>query len=580
MSATDIMPFISVVPSVRTIPGIDEFDYRIEPDADVRVGDVILVPFRSRELPAMIVAKKPMSVFADRIRDLTNPPVLLRGGPEAAELLGRSARHAFVSRPTVLNSWLRDVPKRGRSGRVPPVVQSSLGGTLERRYLIDRWHGPRGIIDEVKKRPGKRLILTPWQDWANALGKELDAPVLHAGASTTTAWKAVQDFTAAGDGILVSTRVGAWLCLFADVVILDEPENDDFKQDELSPRLDARWVVAEAASLRPGLSVIAIGTTPRLGTNVPSWGDVPDITLTLTLEPFHGRGKSAVEGISPAALERIAAARSAGRNVVVLHPVRGERARIVCADCAWQATCPSCGFPVSLSTGSTALCRRCGKKSDPPAQCPSCGGSDLSRSRAGTDRLLRQLDASVTVTNLAGFAVLDLPTHAFVVVTDVSLVGGAVEDIRRRERLLISFRRIAAKTAAAQGELYALGPEDVLTDAREWLASAGVAKTWEAEAIDRKTFGYPPATKLAKILVTGTESDASRTMDELRNRVPPGLELRGPFPIEYRSTSRGRRFVLHAVATGTGSKERDLRNLLEPLAGRAIIDLDPVAFFA
>lgn len=574
------MPYVSIVPSIRTIPGVDQFDYRIADDADVRIGDVIVVPFRKREIPAMVVEKMGSSPYADRARSLDEIRLLLRGGPEAADLLARSARRAFVSRPTVLASWLREVPKRGRTGRIPPTVQSTFGGALERRYLVNRWHGPHGVLDEARKRSGKRLILTPWQDWAVALGKNLDVPVLHAGIASTSAWNIIRDFSYARDGIVVATRIGAWLGLFADAVIVDEPENDDYKQDELTPRLDARWTVAETASLRPGLSVITVGTTPRLGTNVASWRDVPDIVLPLTLEPFHARGRSDIEGISSAALDRIASARTEGRPVVILHPVRGERARITCRDCGWQAACPSCGFPVSLA-GTAALCRRCGKKSVPPERCPSCGGSDFSRSRAGADRLLRQLGGSVPVMDTATFSSIELPKNALVVLTDLSLIGGAVEDIRRRERLLISFRRIAAKIASAQGELHALGPEETLEEARAWLSADGVAKTWEAEKNDRKTFGYPPAVWLAKLLIAGTESAAETVSKDLANRMPSGLTLRGPFPVAFRPSSRGPRFVLHLVSTGNGpTSESELRNLLEPLVGRAMIDLDPIAFFA
>jgi hypothetical protein len=57
-------------------------------------------------------------------------------------------------------------------------------------------------------------------------------------------------------------RVSAWLSVFADAVIIDEPENDDYKQDELTPRLDARWIVSETAQLAPHLSTIQASTTP------------------------------------------------------------------------------------------------------------------------------------------------------------------------------------------------------------------------------------------------------------------------------------------------------------------------------
>ena len=575
------MPFVTVAPSIRTIPGVEEFDYRIEKDADIRVGDVLIVPFRKQEIPAIVISFSEKSAYADRARSLDAPEILLRGGKEAVELLVRSAKRVFVSRPTILQSWLREVPKRGRRGQAPLTIQSTLGGKLERRYLTDRWDGPRGLLTEAKKRAGRTLILTPWQDWANHLGTTLEVPVLHAGTTPTDAWNAIRAFAGSSSGIVVATRMGAWLSLFADTVLLDEPENDDYKQDEQSPRLDARWIVAEASALRPGLDIIAFGTTPRFGSNV-DWKEVPDLNLPLTLEPFQGRSHSEIDGLSATALTKIDEALAANRPVIILHPVRGERARITCRDCGWQAICPACDFPVSL-VGASALCRRCGKKSSPPDECPSCGGFDFSRSRSGTDRIARQIQTDskreVPIVDVTSFYGMNLPDRVLVVLTDLALIGGAVEDIRRRERLVIATRRIAAKIASVNGELFASGSDEGIDEAQNWLTADGVAKTWESEKADRRSFGYPPMVWMAKILVDGTEQKASALLSSIQDRLPSGMELRGPFPVPFRAKSRKMRYVIHLVAKGSVT-EKALRLLLEPLVGRAIIDLDPIAFFA
>jgi primosomal protein N' len=447
--------------------------------------------------------------------------------------------------------------------------------------LIDRWHDPRGLIEDAKKHKGRVLILTPWQAWADTLGKELDAPVLHAGITPTAAWNGIRAFAGGTDGIIVATRIGAWLSLFADRILLDEPENDDYKQDELSPRLDARWIVAETTALRSGLTLTAFGTTPRLGTIVDDWTTVPDINLPLSVESHRGHGKSDVDGLSTAALTKIEEAINGERSVVVLHPVRGERARITCHDCGWQAICPSCSFPVSLM-GGMALCRRCGKKSNPPDTCPSCGGFDFSRGRAGTDRVHRQLEnisKEITIVDTTTFYEMDLPAKSLVVVTDLSLIGGAVEDIRRRERLLLATRRIAAKVASVGGELHVSGSDEAIEEAQSWLTAEGVHRTWDAERSDRKTFGYPPIAWMAKVLVTGSDTEAQSIYKELQSKLPEGITLRGPFPVPFRAKSRAARQVIHVVLTGA-TTESALRKLLEPLARRAIIDLDPIAFFA
>ncbi|MCI0479672.1 hypothetical protein L0Y59_03950, partial [Candidatus Uhrbacteria bacterium] len=95
--------YVTVVPAIRTPLGVDAFDYRADDGADLRVGDVIRVPFRKQDVPALIVKTSSNSAFADKTLDIGVPAHLLRLPPGIVRLLEVSARHVFVSRPTVLH---------------------------------------------------------------------------------------------------------------------------------------------------------------------------------------------------------------------------------------------------------------------------------------------------------------------------------------------------------------------------------------------------------------------------------------------------------------------------------------------
>lgn len=576
------MPYITVVPAIRTIPGVEEFDYAIFSDAAVNIGDLIRVPFRKRELPALVIKKSESSPVASKTIQLGNPKILLHLDPSIVHVVTQAARHSFNSLPTVFASWIKHVPKRiPESSPGAPPSQRRMAESAS-HFLINRWQGEDGIVSVVKKSTGKILILTAWQEQANQLGEILLANVLHADIPMQTAWRSIQGFVDGTYPILVTTRSGAWLATQADVVCIDEPENDDFKQDELSPRLDARWIVDCASRHRFDLSVHAFSTTPRFDQNADSLMRIPDIPLELSCEPWQKGAKSSISSVSGSAIQLMTEALNDGKQAIILHPIRGERARIVCRDCHWTAPCPSCGFGLSL-TPPMALCRRCGKKTPPPHACAVCGGYDLSASRPGADRLKRELDEffpqqPIQLVDATQFQHLHLPPKCFVICTDIGLLAGAVEDIRRKERFIITWRRLAGKIAQAGGSCIIQGPPDLVDECRELLTPQGVKRAWERELADRRSFGYPPAVQLIKILVDGEESIATGLSEDLRHHFLAPFELRGPFPVEYRAATRDARWVIHLVCRQPIDEETLIKQL-DPWKKRAIIDLEPLGFF-
>lgn len=589
------MPYITVVPAIRTIPGVEEFDYAIDDASDIQVGDVLLVPFRKQQLAALVIERKSESAFAARAIKLDSPVALLRLGSAAPQMLNATAQRTFTSLPTIFASWIRNVPKRieslnpNKATLLLPTgnnnVASGLSAVPQREtlYAVRRWHDPARLLSVAKERTGKTLILTPWQHRADLLAKTLGVPVLHADIADGAAWKAVRDFSSSPSSVLVASRIGAWLGCVADTILVDEPENDDFKQDELSPRIDARWLVEKCAEVRPELSVISFATTPRLSSVNDEWTKAPTIELDLQTEVKQRRGSSSVESLTAAAYNEILHSVETRTPVTIIHPVVGDRARVACRDCGWTASCVSCGFSLT-NIGSQGLCRKCGRKQPLPSECPSCGGLDLSRSSAGRDRLAEQCHSAfgtelVRVITLADLQTTALPRNGLVVITDLSLIGGVIEDTRRRERLLISWRRLAGVFASSGSRVVVQGSEEALTDARAWLTTEGVITTWKKEFAERKLFAFPPALRMAKILIDGNEKAAQALFKELESVTPGGWRLNGPFPVLFRAKTRKERWVVQLV-TAAGVTDDALLTLLNPFKSRAIIDLDPIAFFA
>jgi hypothetical protein len=201
--------------------------------------------------------------------------------------------------------------------------------------------------------------------------------------------------------------------------------------------------------------------------------------------------------------------------------------------------------------------------------------------RAGRDRMAedvrKRFGDRIRVVDLPGWNAMEPERGSLIIVTDLSLIGGAMEDIRRRERLIIAFRRFAADILAIEGEIVVQGAEDLLDEARAWLTKEGVDKAWNDECRERLAFSYPPARPLVKLIHQGPEADAPAFTARIRTATPESWHVRGPFPVAFRPKASGPRSVIHVIPA-FGTAESALQEALEPFAREAIIDLDPIAF--
>ena len=583
------MFYISVVPAIRTPFGVDIFDYRVDDASDIWPGDLIRVPFRRRSLPALVVERAEHSKYAGKILGLNNVQSLVRFPARLVQLLNAAAARTFCSQATVLQAWLRKVPVHAAtsSGRdyLAPTKGGHTGPPLQTKfdlteYVVDR---RARILEHARQASGRTLIITPWQYRADELAHALNASVIHAGIALGRAWQDWTQFVLNENSVLVATRLGAWLAHAADTVILDEPENDDHKQDELAPRLDARWLINSTKKLNPNLAVIKISTTPALiETPRISTINIPDISVPQSAIPFEPGSYSAINEINALTESKLQDAVETGQPIVILHPIKGERARSVCRDCGWKAECAFCGFPLS-QLDTQAQCGRCGRKSGLPAACPACGNADLGKSRTGKSKLACQISeqfpqAKITILDLTEWREYELEKNSLVVVTDLGLIGGYAEDIRRRERLIMAWRRLAAQIAATASELVIQGQAPLLDEARAWLTAEGIKTAWQKEWADRQVFNYPPASQRIKILVDGTEAKAEGIKQRLEQAADGRYSIQGPFKVLFRSSTRRPRWVIHLLPAAT-AKFSAIRTILQPLAKDTIIDLDPIAFF-
>jgi primosomal protein N' (replication factor Y) (superfamily II helicase) len=211
--------------------------------------------------------------------------------------------------------------------------------------------------------------------------------------------------------------VGPRSAVFAPVpdlglVVVDEEHDASYKH-EGDPRYDARTVAARRAQ-QAGAVLVAGSATPR----PESVRRLERLTLA---ERIDGRPlppvrvldmRDAAHALHPETAEALHGVRRAGEKAIVLLNRRGWANFLSCRNCGRVWECPHCDVALVLhrSAGEVA-CHHCGHRERTPTRCPDCGSPGVARHGAGTERLHRELDATLATEDFRVFR-LDSDTAA------------------------------------------------------------------------------------------------------------------------------------------------------------------------
>jgi primosomal protein N' (replication factor Y) len=307
--------------------------------------------------------------------------------------------------------------------------------------------------------------------------------------------------------------------------------------------------------------------------------------------------------LTPALREAIGAALGAGTSVLLVLNRLGYGRALGCAECGAVRRCPRCRVAVTYHLrGRLLVCRLCGGREPAASQCGRCRGRRLQPLGWGTERLEAEARAAFPGARVARYdSTLSAPRAAavreavrggvvrLVVGTSMAVrlcaeapVGLAalaladttlqVPDFRAAERTFQLAWHLAEGVAPG-GSLWL---QSFYPDHRALAAVAEGAREgfYEPEWAERQELGYPPARRMARLVVAGVEA-AHLTGDLAERCRAAGVEVLGP------SELAGRRLQL--LLQGGDELPGDVARILEPLRGRRrlrgarlVVDVDPV----
>jgi len=440
------------------------------------------------------------------------------------------------------------------------------------------------------------------------------------------------------------------------LAVIDEEQDESFKQDGQAPFYHAREVALERAS-RHGAMVVLGSATPSIeACSAAERGEMELILLqervcrstdrppVRILERPPGEARCLSEEL----LEALKACMARREQAILLVNRRGYSNFIMCRQCAWVCRCPSCGVAyvhheagqkqrkgrkeeeqnlfetddhASGSAGGVMICHHCGGTRELPETCGRCGNRSLRLAGVGTQKVVSELRSrlpglrvlrmdSDTVSRedpaeegayeafksgkadvLVGTKLVAKGFH-FPRVTLVGVVDAdtmlSMPDFRCAERTVQLLVQAAGRAGRAErpGEVL-LQTSQPTHYAIQAVARGDYAAFARQEMGLRRELGYPPASRLLRLLFSGRKDDAVRDAAEgaaqaLREGLGPSEEILGPAPGVYAKLQGSFR---HHLLIKAGDDERlaqvieKVRGLRMPSGVKLKANVDPYDFF-
>lgn len=413
------------------------------------------------------------------------------------------------------------------------------------------------------------------------------------------------------------------------LIVVDEEQDGAYKQDT-RPRYSGRDLALVRAQTSAATALL-VSATPSLETRLNvergryselrltarvGVGALPEAVLVdLRKEPGVRPRRPGDVAFSRLLVDEMENSLKRGEQVILLRNRRGYSPQLLCRSCGENMPCEDCGLPKSYHRREERLiCHYCGGHARVPTVCPECGEDALQPIGAGTERVEEEVRKRFPA---ATVDVLDRDT--------TRRVGGAAAVLERfrsgRTEILIGTQMISkghhfpnvALAAVLTADSY-LGFPDFRAAERSYAlltqlsgrAGRGertgrfVIQTYHPDhyAIQavlnqddeafashemrfRRTFHYPPFTRMVQLVVRDRNRDRGRSrIEELaaaarRHELAAGVRFSGPAPAPLERLKGQWRFQF-LMRSASGADVRNLARAVAPAPTPDLtVDVDP-----
>ena len=285
-------------------------------------------------------------------------------------------------------------------GHCPVLLQ---GGTGSGKTLIYM-----ELIGEVLRSGKQAILLIPEisltyqtvRRFASRFGDQV--AFLHSRLSDGERYELQKRASAGEIGVMIGPR-SALFAPFPDlgIIVIDE-EHESSYQSESMPRYDAR-TVAEWRAEAEGADLLLGSATPSLLTRYKAEKGIYARTVLPARKEMAGSTVRIVDLreetrlgnrlISRCLAENLETVLQEGHQAMLFLNRRGYAGFFNCKSCGFVVKCPHCDVALTLHKDGRLHCHYCGFTKDAVKTCPSCGSPALGAAKAGTQQVVRELNA-------------------------------------------------------------------------------------------------------------------------------------------------------------------------------------------
>jgi primosomal protein N' (replication factor Y) len=618
--------YCEVILSQRFPKHLGIFDYHI-PDAlapQIKLGQLLTIPFRKSEYEGVVIALKKTTDFAARIKDITKinqpEPILT---PEQIKLAQWMSDYYFVSLGTIVKMMLPPIPKTKRAQKefkpikpahLPPMPSAITDlitqcakntNTTSLFWPSSQEQHTQFMSGLLKKIKGQILIIAPeFTDITQFLSllptaKQKETAIIHSQLNKTQFFSAWQRIISGQATIIIGTKLALFAPLIKPaMIIIDQEENQGHKQSDQNPRFDGRAVARQLARLH-GCRLLFSSHAP----SVDIFGDKtvhllrPDTTQKqyTSIDMRNERKGGNYTQLADVLQTKITETLAEKKKIFLFINKRGSASSVVCKDCGLVMTCRQCQLPLIFHSSTNALyCHRCNTKYEVPPFCPKCSNVDFKYIGAGTQVVEQQakklwpqakisrLDTDTKHDKPGADAGIIIGTEYAVNRIDWSSFGliGIITadtllylpDFRSSERTWQLLNKLSFHTTAPV-IVQTYNPEHIVLTS---LANNQPDKFYSQEILQRKEIGYPPFTSLVKLIYQHRDkkiclANTQKMLAYLKTSPLKPLLLTPMTPL---ASSRWRMYII--IKFQSPSQDAMLRKIFSSVPEGWIIDRDPV----
>jgi primosomal protein N' (replication factor Y) len=351
--------------------------------------------------------------------------------------------------------------------------------------------------------------------------------------------------------------VGARSALFAPLdniglIVVDEEHDSSYKQQDLTPRYNARDSAIMLGSYF-NCPVILGSATPSIESrynseigkyvylHLPERIDDAKMPHIISVNVIAEEKKGRMQGVfSKTLLDKIEDRLKKKEGVILLQNRRGFSTQIYCEDCGEIETCVNCSVPLVFHINKNILqCHYCGLIKKVINSCSTCGSINLKHFGTGTEKvedelqfsfpnaIIKRIDSdSITKKNYLGNILLSFSKGEIDILVGTQMVSKGLDfprvtlvgvisaentlwlpDFRADERTFQLLTQVAGRSGRSKtaGEVIIQTRNDKHFAIQKVLLN-DYDGFYKREILDREKHGYPPFTKLA-LIETKDKSD-------------------------------------------------------------------------